>query len=201
MKGNTANKVSGTTGYTLAQLAAIYTVYKDLDDTHVIRCCTCGKAITIEQLSDCYPLFGHYISRSIAPHLKFHPNNIHAQCVICNMSTDKSIDKAYDAFMEQKYGVGYYDRLYDDYSYRDLDKAACFYKTSLLALIDKFPELKSIFLSSIEEGNEKLITAKENGNSTNDLLKQFKTFRHSFRQELDELTKILHMEPIEYERL
>ena len=77
-------------------------------------CCTCGKPIHIETFEDCYAVFGHYFSRSQHPGLKFHPNNIFAQCPICNMNFSSSVEAAYKQYMIYRFGEDINKQLLQD---------------------------------------------------------------------------------------
>ena len=182
--------------YTLAQLAAIYTVYKDVDyRTKTVNCCTCGKSLHIEQIEDCFPLLGHYIPRSVEPKLKFHPNNIFAQCPFCNMQVSKVVDDAYDNYICYRFGKEFKLNLLADDSFKDLDKAKQWYINELCKLSQKFEELRTVVLD-IDTG-EILddVTSIENP-----IEEQWDTYSLTYKQDLDELTKVLGTEPIEYER-
>jgi hypothetical protein len=44
-----------------------------------VHCCTCGKAFEVSQVHA-----GHYVKRSHRS-LRWHPQNVHAQCASCNV--------------------------------------------------------------------------------------------------------------------
>lgn len=178
--------------YTLTQLAAIYTVYKDINLNRTINCCSCGKTIFINSLEDCYNYFGHYISRSKEPKLKLNPYNIHAQCVNCNMNPTKQTKTNYDNYMIYRYGKDIKNKLLNDDSVYGLE----FYMIELYKLSDKFFELKSIFNS---DSNRKFI---EEYNDCNDIEKQWNTYSITYKQDLDVIARALNLkENFEYERL
>lgn len=177
--------------YTLAQLAAIYTVYKDLDaGTRTVNCCTCGKSIHIEQIEDCYNYYGHYIARSLNPKLRYNPYNTYAQCVSCNMDvSNKDIDSAFDDYVVKRYGSDFKTKLQADDKDYDID----FYKGELVNLSTTFPELKDVVGMSKE-------TKQQDTQTSNDIIKQWNTFSNTYKQDLDELTKLMRTDNIEYER-
>lgn len=181
--------------YSLAQLAAIYTVYKDLDaGTRTVNCCTCGKSIYINQVEDCYNYYGHYIARSIEPKLKYHPFNAYAQCVKCNMQISQNIDDAYDKYIIRRYGKNFKQKLLDE-PVRSDEFCLEFYKCELRRLSNKFPELKQVIENYDEQDNNQFITE-----NLNDIEKQWNTYSSTYKQDLDELVRVLKTEPIEYER-
>lgn len=179
--------------YTLAQIAAIYTVYKDLSIEHTVTCCTCGKSIYIANIEDCYSLYGHYIPRSIEPSLKFHPNNTFAQCVRCNMNSDNVIDTAYDKYMIYRFGKDIKTILLSEkFKYSSNDETKNFYLNELAKLSQKFPELLDVIVNKdTGEISEIFI---------NDIEKQWNTFSKTYRQDLDILSKAMGVENVEYER-
>lgn len=183
--------------YTLAQLAAIYCVYKDLDKrTHTVNCCTCGKTLYIEQIEDCYGLYGHYIARSLEPKLKYHPNNTFAQCPNCNMQVSGNIDIAYDNYIRYRFGENFKQKLLVDDSFKDIEYAKQWYITELIKLSQNFTELSNIILD--KETGEIFDNIKD---TKNPIEEQWDTYSVTYRQDLDILTKTLGVEPIEYERL
>lgn len=182
--------------YSLAQLAAIYTVYKDLDaKTRTVNCCTCGDSLHIEQIEDCYSLYGHWIARSIEPKLKFHPDSTFAQCPWCNMQVSKTVDDAYDKFIEYRFGKNHKQDLLQDDRFNDLEFAKQWYIQELIKLSQKFPELQIIVLDSNTGEIFDIIEIIENP-----IEEQWNTYSVTYKQDLDELTRILGTEPIEYER-
>lgn len=180
--------------YTLSQIAAIYTVYKDLDvGTRTVNCCTCGKSIHIEQIEDCYSYYGHYIARSKEPKLKYHPGNAFAQCVSCNMSTSSDIENKYSDYIIKRFGKDYTDKLLnlsavDDNVYYE------YYIKKLSELSLTFPELKTVV-----DINYSLSKSKDL-EELNNIVKQWNTFSSTYKQDLDELVKIIKTENVEYER-
>lgn len=187
--------------YSLAQLAAIYTVYSELDQAHTAYCCTCGKQIRISSVEDCYPLYGHFIDRSKEPALKFHPMNTQIQCAKCNMSTDPAIKRKFRQYMEFKYGENIIDKLLSEKSkYGDNILTRQEYLRRLSGLVDTFPELAEVLASS---GSAHIVDRihLENKGMATPLSTQFKMYSPIYKQELDTLTKFLRTEPIEYERL
>lgn len=181
--------------YTLAQLAAIYTVYKDLDFSRVAYCCTCGKAIHIDKIEDCYSLFGHYIARSVEPKLKLHPYNIHAQCPSCNMRTNKS--KEYDDYMIYRYGKDIKQKLLADDRFLDVEFAKRFYIKQILKLANKFPELAELVVD-VETGELK----SDVEDYINPIERQWDDYSITYKQDLDAISKFLKTKrSIEYERL
>lgn len=185
--------------YSLAQLAAIYTVYKDLDGTRIARCCTCGKSMRIEQLEDCYNLYGHYLSRSTHPGLKFHPNNTHAQCPVCNLQYSSIINKKYHEYMVYRYGEDIDNVLMLDEEkgvYGDNDETLNFYILGIIELSQKFPELVDIVVDKTTGEVLDKVELIENP-----IEKQWNSYSVTYRQDLDSLSHMLYTEPIEYERL
>lgn len=182
--------------YTLAQLAAIYTTYKDLDiGTRTVNCCTCGRSIHIENIEDCYNIYGHFIPRSVEPKLKYHPKNTHAQCISCNMQVSKQIDFAYDRYMKFRYGEKIISELKADDSFANLEYAKQWYVFELIKLSQKFPELSNIV---VDETTGELLDVVD---IEDPIQEQWDTYSPTYKQDLDELTKLLGTEPIEYERL
>lgn len=183
--------------YSLAQLAAIYTVYKDIDPgAKNVYCCTCGRALHIESIEDCYSLWGHYLARSIAPKLKYHPDNAFAQCARCNMQCSGNIDRAYDEYIKRRFGNNHVSKLISE-SNRDEEYYKQFYITEIIKLSQRYNELSEIVLDSTTgEIKEDLGVESENN-----IAQQFDTFSPTFRQDLDILTQAMQTEPIEYERL
>lgn len=185
--------------YSLAQLAAIYTTYKDLDKNHCVNCCTCGKTIHIQQIEDCYSLYGHFHPRSTHPQLKFHPYNAYAQCCLCNMSVSSDIDNKYKNYMQYRFGSDYDEKLFKNYEiYLDLEYTKQFYIDELIKLSTYFPELQAIFLDyKTGEVLQNINVQKIESN----IESQWETFNVTYRQDLDNFTRELKTEPIEYERL
>lgn len=181
---------------TLAQLAAIYAVYKDLDPkTKTVRCCTCGKTIQIDNIEDCFRVWGHYIARSIEPKLIYHPLNSFAQCVSCNIySNPKNMQDSYDKFMQYRFGSDIKIKLLQAEK-KDEDYYKGFYITELLKLSSKFPELLDVL---VDQNTGEII---ENLVIRNGIEKQFDTFSVTFKSDLDSLCKALNSDFIEYNRL
>lgn len=182
--------------YSLAQLVAIYATYKDLDPkTKTVKCCTCGKTIQINEIEDCFNIWGHYIARSLAPKLKYHPLNSFAQCVFCNAYSDyTNIQEKYDNYMKYRFGDGIKEQLLsaevkDEEYYKD------FYITELIKLSNKFPELLDIV---IDKNTGEI---KNEGTSKNKIEEQFDTYSPTFKSDLDTLCKCLKTDFVEYNRL
>lgn len=184
------------TKFSLAQLHAIYCVYRDIDFAHNVRCCTCGKSMHIEQVEDCFNLYGHYLSRSQYPHLKYHKDNAFPQCPNCNMSVSSSIDNKYAEFINYRYGEGFTEKLKQDNSFSDKNKALQFYVVELLELSQRHPEL----YSALVDANTGEVIEIQNV-VENPIQEQWETYSPTFRQDLDEITRLLGTENIEYERL
>lgn len=182
--------------YTLSQIAAIYTVYKDININYTVNCCTCGKSIHIEQIEDCFSLYGHYISRSIEPKLKFHPYNTHAQCPECNMKVSSDIDKKYDEYMVYRYGKNIKEKLLKDNRFSDINFTKNFYTKAILKLSFNYPELKNIV--NIDDSG---IIVPLEIKKENEIVEQWYTFSKTYKQDLDTLVRYLKSENIEYERL
>lgn len=188
--------------YSTTQLAAIYNVYKHMDSTRTVHCCTCGKPIYIAEVGDAMPLFGHFYARSQEPLLKLHPDNTQVQCVLCNMTPSKDIDEAFAHYMERIYGPEIFEKLISERGkYADGDRGTRdFYVGKLTRLAQQFPELRPVVglpplatsASDVEE---------EENPASQSIVKQFKTYCQTYRQDLDELTKALKTEHIEYERI
>lgn len=183
--------------YSLAQLASIYCVYKDLSPlTHNTVCCTCGKTIHIAQIEDCYNYWGHFIPRSINRNLIYYPNNSFAQCVTCNVynNGNKHIEEQYIKYMQYRFGKEIFDELKQvkqqthEY-YKEL------YINLLIELIPKFSELSEVVLDT------KTGEVDYDLNFNNDIEKQFYTYSQIFRQDLDTICKALKIKPVEWERL
>lgn len=182
--------------YTLAQLAAIYTTYKDLDfNTKTVNCCTCGKSMHINSVEDCFNIWGHYIPRSKEPKLKFHPNNTFSQCPQCNMQFSQEINKAYDNYIIYRFGKDIKEELQKDSSFADVKYATSFYINKLLELAQQFNELYTVVVNT-ETGEffDKVDIIED------PIVEQWNTFSINYKQDLDTLTKLLNTEPIEYER-
>lgn len=184
--------------YTLLQLAAIYTVYKDLDPiTRTVNCCSCGRLIHIDFPEDCFAYYGHFIERSIKRNLILLPENAHAQCVMCNMHTTEEVRKNYHNYMKYRYGddiknkLMNYDKIISDSEWKD------FYIKQLLKLSNKFPELISSVL--VNEDTGELIESTDV--IENSIEKQFNTYSKTYKEDLDRLCKILDTKNIEWERM
>lgn len=187
--------------YSLAQLNAIYCVYKDLNLNHIATCVTCGKSIYIDSFEDCFNLFGHFIPRSVEPKLKYHPKNTHCQCPLCNLNETEEVKTKYKQYMQYRYGKDIEQELLN-YNPKTEQQYIEYYTEELLKLSAKFPELLDILVDKTT--GEVLENIKvDNGIDTinNNILKQFYIFSVTYRQDLDTLCKILHTKPIEYERL
>ena len=180
--------------YTLAQVAAIYCVYKCITPYHTVSCCTCGRTIEITSFEDCYAVYGHYIARSKAPKIKYHPANAYPQCPSCNMQISSSIDNAYDNFINFNFGTSFKEQLMQDDTFNDTEYAKNWYLVELSKLAQKYTELNDIFVD-IVTGEFKEIEVKENS-----IEEQWQTFSVTFKQDLDTITNFLKSEPIEYER-
>lgn len=181
--------------YSLAQLAAIYTAYKDLDPKiRTVNCCTCGKSLYIGSVEDSFIYWGHYVPRSIAPKLKFHPLNTHCQCVKCNMQVSKDIDEAYDKYMIYRYGENIKETLLHDEDFDEEDYAKNWYFVHIVELSQKFPELEQVV---VDTSTGEVLSVVE---IEDKIQEQFETYSRTFKQDLDELTRLLGTEPIEYER-
>mgnify|MGYP007106418237 CR=1 FL=1 len=181
----------------LSQLAAIYAVYKDLSPaTRTVRCCTCGKSIHIEQIEDCYSVWGHYIPRSIARCLIYNPLNSHAQCIDCNLYADpKTMQLHYDDYMKYRYGSSVKELLFSENNQQTEEKYNSeYYMIELLKLSSKFPELAELLIQQ-DTGEIKEIC------SENSIEKQFNTYSRSFKDDLDVLCRTLQTDYIEYQRL
>lgn len=187
--------------YSLAQLAAIYTVYKDIDNTRTVYCCTCGKPIHIETFEDCYAVFGHYFSRSQHPGLKFHPNNIFVQCPVCNMNFSSSVEAAYKQYMIYRFGKNIDEQLLQDEKqgkFRDTNEIKNYYVGEIIKLSQKFKELADIV---VDNSTGEVISNSDIQESLNYIEEQWNNYSVTYKQDLDELTRLLRLEPIEYERL
>lgn len=185
--------------YTLAQLAAIYCVYKDLSPiTHNIICCTCGKTLYIEQVEDCFSLWGHYIPRSVSRKLIYHPLNTHAQCSQCNIYGNKNlVDKRYDEYMIYRYGNNIKEQLLNSKE-KTKEYYKEFYITELLKLISKFPELADVV---VEKNTGEVLTNLGIIDTENRIEQQFFTYSPTYKGDLDTICKTLHVKSIEWERL
>lgn len=186
--------------YSLAQLNAIYCVYKDLDpETHVANCVTCGKSIFIDEPEQCFNLFGHYIPRSVEPKLKYHPQNTHCQCQGCNLNETQQVRDSYRKYMLYRYGNNIDDILKNS-DKKSEEEYINFYVSELIKLSDKFPELVPIVCD--ETTGEIYDVDVEKGDTImNSIEKQFHTCSASYRQDLDILSKATGASNIEYERL
>ena len=168
--------------YTLSQIAAIYTVYKDLDvGTRTVNCCTCGKSIHIEQIEDCYNYYGHYIARSKEPKLKYHPGNTFAQCVTCNMDTSYKVEEKYTKYIIKRFGEDYIDRLLS-YPVRDNNFYYRYYLDELHRLSETFPELKNVVNACDKSYN---LSKSSDIEELNDIIKQWNTFSRTYKQDLN----------------
>ena len=181
--------------YSLKQLAAIYATYKDLDpNTHIISCCTCGKRIHIEQVEDCYNLWGHYLARSISRKLIYHPQNSHCQCSECNIQ-NKGMLQSYDDYMIYRYGKNIKEKLLnsenktEEYYYE-------LYTNLLLELTWQFPELADIIINKLT--GEVIYTQTT---YANEIEQQFNTYSKTYKQDLDIICKTIGSEFIEYQRM
>ena len=182
----------------LAQLHAIYSVYRDLDKkTKNVSCCTCGRKIIINSFDDCYSVYGHYIDRSIEPKLKYHPLNAFPQCIHCNVyENNTEIKKKYDTYMRYRFGKNIKTDLInseakDDNYYKEL------YTVELLKLSQDFPELLDIL---VDRTTGELLIDSEN-KIKNSIEKQFNTFSRNYASDLDHLCLYLNCEYIEYNKL
>lgn len=183
------------TNYSLSQLASIYCVYKDLSPlTHSITCCTCGKIIHIEQIEDCFNLWGHYIARSVNRNLIYNPINSHAQCINCNV-INQGMYNEYKRYMQYRYGENIENILLNA-DIHDNEYYKNFYITELAKLSSVFPELLNIIVD-VNTG-EILPTQQVFENSIEN---QFYTFSSTYKDDLDTLCKILKVNFIEWERL
>lgn len=181
--------------YSLAQLHAIYCVYRDLDPgTRVVNCCTCGCSLHIEQVEDCYGVYGHFVERSLEPKLKFHPLNAFPQCPNCNMNASSSIKTKYEDYMKYRFGSNIKTKLLQDDRFNDFEFAKQWYIRELIEKQQIFPELASV---TVDIATGELFDVEE---IENNIEKQWNTFSKTFKQDLDELVRILGTEPIEYER-
>lgn len=181
--------------YSLAQVNAIYCVYKDLNpNTHTTSCVTCGKSIHIDSFEQCFSLYGHYIARSLEPKLKYHPLNTHCQCANCNMYETPTVKKAYDDYMVFRYGENIKNKLLAEEPKTEQEYEQ-FYLNELVKLSTKFPELIEVICDS-ETGEVYNFEDKLDNN----IEQQFKTFSVTYKQDLDELARALGTQPIEYER-
>lgn len=184
--------------YSLAQLNAIYCVYKDLNpDTHTIACVTCGKSIHINNPEQCFELYGHFIPRSVSRKLKYHPLNTHCQCSLCNLNETQQVKLKYQEYMKYRYGNNIEQELLNSEEKTE-DYYKEFYIEELLKLSSKFPELVEILINT-NTGELVNVTIDDNDYSNN-IEKQFHTFSVTYKQDLDSITKILNTQPIEYER-
>lgn len=184
--------------YSLAQLAAIYCVYKDLDPiTKTISCCTCGRLIHINVPEDSYAYFGHYIPRSKNRNLIYHPKNTHAQCPACNMHTTKEISDSYDHYMMYRYGKNIKNDLMSISKTYTEDEYANYYINLLLQLSNNFPELLSI-LTNFDTGE---VLESQDVRKNNRIENQFYTYSETYKDDLDRLCKILNVKNIEWERM
>lgn len=188
--------------YSLAQLNAIYCVYKDLNpDTHVATCVTCGKSIYISDVEQCFELYGHYIPRSLEPKLKYHPDNSHCQCKDCNLNETAEVREAYEQYVCYRYGKNKHQQLKQSSSISDSEWLK-FYIEKLTKLSDTFPELIDVIIANGNNdnvNNGKIIATTTSVN--NDIAEQFRTYSKTYRQDLDDLSKALQANFIEYERL
>lgn len=183
--------------FTLAQLHAIYTVYRDLDSgTRTVNCCTCGKSIYINNFEDCYAVYGHYVDRSIAPNQKYNPFNAYPQCPQCNLNTTDKIKEAFKNYVIYRLGYDPESKIKNDKYYNYSEQYyKQYYLTELKKLSEKFSELTEIFTDLEEKTEEKEKTITDN------IIHQWGTYSDTYRQDLDTITKMLNTEPIEYERL
>lgn len=183
--------------YSLAQLNAIYCVYKDLNpETRIINCVTCGKSIYIDSPEQCYSLYGHYIPRSVEPKLKYHPWNTNCQCPQCNTNETQQIKDSYRKYMTYRYGMDVDSKMKADAIKTD-EEYVNFYIEQLIQLSSIFPELLNIVCDG-ETGEIKDIATAE---VENKIERQFHTFSKTYRQDLDILSKQAGANNIEYERL
>lgn len=181
--------------YSLSQLAAIYCVYKDLSPlTHSVRCCTCGKNIIIEAVEDCYNYWGHFISRSVEPKLKYHPLNSHAQCINCNVN-NHGMYVEYKKFMKFRYGEDIEYKLLNS-EIHDRQYYVDFYIEKLLNLSLKFLELQNVV---VQQDTGEIIS---NVIEDNKIMEQFYTYSKTFKDDLDTVCKTLKSNTfIEYNKL
>lgn len=188
--------------YSLAQLNAIYCVYKDLNpETHTINCVTCGKSIYIEEPEQCFNLFGHYIPRSVEPKLKYHPQNTHCQCQNCNLNETQQVRDRYRAYMIYRYGNDIDDVLKSSEVKTD-DEYIEFYVNELVKLSAVFPELLPVVCDTdTGEVLYNVSMSPDDNHKENNIEKQFHTYSISYRQDLDTLSKAAGASNIEYERL
>lgn len=183
--------------YSLAQLASIYCVYKDLSPlTHNTVCCTCGKTIHISQIEDCYNYWGHFIPRSINKNLIYYPNNSFAQCITCNVYSNgsKNIEEKYSKYMLYRFGKDIFNEL-KQVKQQTQEYYREWYINNLIKLISKFSELSEVVLDT--ETGEVNYTPYFN----NDIEKQFYTYSRTFRQDLDIICRTLKIKSVEWERL
>lgn len=183
--------------YSLNQLAAIYTVYKDLSPTtHTINCCTCGKSIEIKQVEDCYNLFGHFIPRSVNKKLIYYPDNAFAQCSNCNVyqNGNAEIDERYKKYMFYRFGNNIVEKL-NKVEQQTKEYYYELYTNLLLQLIPEFPELADVV---IDKSTGEVIYAQITYN--NSIEQQFNTFSKTYKQDLDTICKVICSEFIEYQR-
>lgn len=185
--------------YSLAQLNAIYCVYKDLNpETHVATCVTCGKSIFIEEPEQCFNLFGHYIPRSVEPKLRYHPQNTHCQCQACNLNETQQVRDKYRNYMIYRYGNDV-DRTLKTSDVKTDNEYIDFYVSALMGLSEKFPELLHIICDKSTGEVYDIKTEKEN--KINHIEQQLHTYSITYRQDLDTLSKAVGASNIEYERL
>lgn len=185
--------------YSLAQVHAIYCVYRDLNPrTKTVNCCTCGKTIYITSFTDCYSVYGHFIDRSVEPKLKYHNLNAYPQCSNCNtnlMNTKEGKQK-YLKYILYRYGRDISEELKQE-EQKTEQYWLEFYKNRLLELISVFPELTDIVVDSNtgEVYDNNII-------SDNCIEQQFNTFSKQYKSDLDSLCRALKLdEYVEYNRL
>jgi hypothetical protein len=77
---------------------------RDANDYGWVHCCTCGKAFEVSQVHA-----GHYVKRSHRS-LRWHPQNVHAQCVACNTYRGGAQDE-YAKFIIERYGLEVFNDL------------------------------------------------------------------------------------------
>lgn len=184
--------------FSLAQLHAIYTVYKDLDkNKRTVKCATCGKTLNINSFEDCYNIYGHYIDRSLQPEIKYHYLNAYPQCPSCNTNTTSDIKNKFDDYIKYRFNVSnineFKKELISDKRFNDYNFAYNFYIKELLNLYKDFPELYEVILD-VDTGA--IVETKYES----EIEEQWDTFSKSYKQDLDTLVKLLNMENIEYER-
>lgn len=184
--------------YSLAQLAAIYCTYKDLDvKTRTVKCCTCGKTIQINSFEDCFNVYGHFIDRSLEPKLKYHPLNAHSQCVSCNIYANPlEMQHKYYNYMIYRYGNSIKEDLLNAEEKTE-EQYKEFYVIELIKLSIKFPELTDIV---VDKSSGELLYPVDTS-IENDIEKQFNTYSPNFKFDLDNLCRVLNSEYIEYQRL